>query len=692
MTVSASWSSTPVYGTWIDADGSPMVADYEIDLPNRVTVSVDNKIMPKDRKITGTLDATGSFNVPVPCNDDPDILPQGWQPTVKITFSDGTVETYQINTPESANTLTPPGVNLANEVSVQQIQTTQVLVANIPGGLATLDHDGDVTDAFGNKVVASGPAGQSAYDIAVANGYVGTETEWLASLQGANGAPGADGAAGQSAYQEAVANGFVGTETEWLASLQGPQGPAATSKQVVVSTGGELTRNSDIRLSGVPIPDNATLDYVQVLLEEPADADCPVSVVLMHANGTFSTVANLIVLAGTVGIENTAALGIACVSGDWVFIQPGAANFRTKGTGPTARLGFNGSTLTRPPAPTAVTDLTVIPGDAEGVLTWTRPALAINFSVYRDGVYLDHSSGATYRDLDVLSGETHTYAVYSRNPGNISAPSNSVTVTFPIFYRYFSSFNHQTDGDPVGFTVVKGTNTGTSAQVVSDTLQVRSGSVGSGNHQDWTITEWVEDVTPHSEWRVTCDMKLKSLNSVVDIYLSANDGPTSNTSFGSSPFSNGLQLELNSGKFRFGSKAAGYNAGGFTTLTDTSGVAASTATSADGYPALPSNGFANDIAKFYSWSLEMLPVNGDGTRTVKFYFGSTSQRKNDALPLVNTLTLPAAIVTAMAAGKFWINTLGKQGAVATDTEGFDMQYLSVSIPTSSSSGLGNGAL
>ena len=39
-------------------------------------------------------------------------------------------------------------------------------------------------------------AGRSAYDIAVAHGFVGTETEWLESLKGApgkDGAPGADG-------------------------------------------------------------------------------------------------------------------------------------------------------------------------------------------------------------------------------------------------------------------------------------------------------------------------------------------------------------------------------------------------------------------------------------------------------------------------------------------------------------------
>jgi hypothetical protein len=43
---------------------------------------------------------------------------------------------------------------------------------------------------------------------------------------GADGLPGADGDDGLSAYQVAVANGFVGDEEAWLASLVGATGPA----------------------------------------------------------------------------------------------------------------------------------------------------------------------------------------------------------------------------------------------------------------------------------------------------------------------------------------------------------------------------------------------------------------------------------------------------------------------------------
>lgn len=51
--------------------------------------------------------------------------------------------------------------------------------------------------------------GPSAYNVAVEQGYVGDEKMWLNSLKG------------QSAYQIALANGYVGTQVEWLASING---------------------------------------------------------------------------------------------------------------------------------------------------------------------------------------------------------------------------------------------------------------------------------------------------------------------------------------------------------------------------------------------------------------------------------------------------------------------------------------
>jgi len=60
-----------------------------------------------------------------------------------------------------------------------------------------------------------GDPGLSAYQVARADGYGGTQTQWLASLIGA---------AGKSAYQLARDAGYGGTETQWLASLKAVDG------------------------------------------------------------------------------------------------------------------------------------------------------------------------------------------------------------------------------------------------------------------------------------------------------------------------------------------------------------------------------------------------------------------------------------------------------------------------------------
>ncbi len=65
------------------------------------------------------------------------------------------------------------------------------------------------------SLIFAGCSKQSAYDIAVKNGFVGTEQEWLLSLKG------------KSAYELAVENGFVGTEQDWLESLKGDDGKNA---------------------------------------------------------------------------------------------------------------------------------------------------------------------------------------------------------------------------------------------------------------------------------------------------------------------------------------------------------------------------------------------------------------------------------------------------------------------------------
>ena len=70
-------------------------------------------------------------------------------------------------------------------------------------------------------ITAQGPQGKSAYEVAVENGFEGTEQQWLNSLKGNQGNAGSEG---KSAYQLAVANGYAGTEQQWLSSLKGDPG------------------------------------------------------------------------------------------------------------------------------------------------------------------------------------------------------------------------------------------------------------------------------------------------------------------------------------------------------------------------------------------------------------------------------------------------------------------------------------
>ena len=144
------------------------------------------------------------------------------------------------------------------------------------------------------KDIHDGADGKSAYEVAVLNGFEGTEEEWLLSLKGEQGEIGPQGEKGdkgepfvyenfteeqlfelkgpqgekgdtftfddlseeqkaeltqglqhgvdgKSAYEIAVENGFEGTEEEWLNSLVGPQGPQGKGIEKV-----ELTDDSHI--------------------------------------------------------------------------------------------------------------------------------------------------------------------------------------------------------------------------------------------------------------------------------------------------------------------------------------------------------------------------------------------------------------------------------------------------------------
>ena len=77
------------------------------------------------------------------------------------------------------------------------------LVPSAPAGQVRFFVDAEgrpsTKDENGNVTLLQGSDGQSAYQIAVNNGFEGTEAEWLASLQGAPGQDGEDGTGGGGA-------------------------------------------------------------------------------------------------------------------------------------------------------------------------------------------------------------------------------------------------------------------------------------------------------------------------------------------------------------------------------------------------------------------------------------------------------------------------------------------------------------
>ncbi len=83
--------------------------------------------------------------------------------------------------------------------------------------------------AFG--AAACGKETVNAYDVAVQNGFVGTEEEWLRSLHGANGKDGEDLDA-EEIYQTAVQNGYTGSFLEFCKELQITMPEKNNTKQI----------------------------------------------------------------------------------------------------------------------------------------------------------------------------------------------------------------------------------------------------------------------------------------------------------------------------------------------------------------------------------------------------------------------------------------------------------------------------
>ena len=121
---------------------------------------------------------------------------------------------------------------------------TKIATGTVSSGIETYDTVAQQSSDVINKLLNL-TQGQSAYDIAIDNGFVGTKAAWLESLKGTDG---------KSAYQYAQDGGYTGTEEEFVAKL--------TSEALIVhvaESNGTLSADKtyvDIRdaiLDGTPV-------------------------------------------------------------------------------------------------------------------------------------------------------------------------------------------------------------------------------------------------------------------------------------------------------------------------------------------------------------------------------------------------------------------------------------------------------
>jgi len=177
-----------------------------------------------------------------------------------------------------------------------------------------------------------GPQGPSAYDVAVANGFVGTEAEWLTSLEGADGPSGPAGAVGPQGPEGA--QGPVGPPgPAGPVGDDGPVGPAGP-KGDPGDPGGPMGPAGPIGLTGPAGPagpaGNAVAEYGQLSSADPNK--------FFAMNGTVGGIINHVFRTGG-GLDTDRAYKVITINTVMYiqdsFMPPGSAWFKIA-TVPTA--------------------------------------------------------------------------------------------------------------------------------------------------------------------------------------------------------------------------------------------------------------------------------------------------------------------------------------------------------------------
>lgn len=239
---SPTWNTVRYTATYRNYDGSLRAGTFKATLVARITNPPNENIFPAGLWQQGELNVDSgaldgkSLDIQLPCEDDPDIGEHNWEIVLVISPSGASPDTYHIQ-PDVAMSGDPDGIDLVTITLPQQLPPpTPIVIKGEPNGYAGLDADGDVVDAQGTKVLPGGGTGGKGIETASidpGDGHL-TFTYTDASSDDVGKVVGDPGDPGISAYQVALNNGFVGTEAEWLLSLEGPQGEPGSDNTVIV--------------------------------------------------------------------------------------------------------------------------------------------------------------------------------------------------------------------------------------------------------------------------------------------------------------------------------------------------------------------------------------------------------------------------------------------------------------------------
>ncbi|MFB6846198.1 right-handed parallel beta-helix repeat-containing protein [Streptomyces sp. NPDC056373] len=290
-----------VTGRYLTPDGRPLSGQVVWRAPALLTFADHDVIL--GGPVTVPLDEQGRFEVELPATDAPGMNPAGWSYSVAEQFA-----------------------------GVPQNRVFNVL---LPAAAPQVDiADLAPTDPTTPNYVAV--HGDSAYEIAVAHGYTGTETEWLASLVGPTGPAGSvdtvNGKTGPAVQLTAPDVGAVAATNGTATGSLALDGPTATYRPLRLQTAG--VDRWQIQTDGIAETGGNAGSNLRISSRTDAGADNGVAFYLRRSDrragfGTTSLLGGAAVtVTGSVGVTDLATDPATGANGAQFYSKAGKAYIR----------------------------------------------------------------------------------------------------------------------------------------------------------------------------------------------------------------------------------------------------------------------------------------------------------------------------------------------------------------------------